>query len=241
MAKRDDKNDDADDRKSDGGADDGADDDGGKEREDDAEEGSSDAEGESPEGDDDEAQGEDPEGSAEKGLARRSTGLEVGDDVAAVVGDGAEGEGEGEEQHAVQQMGVQRYVIAAFLTATMLGAYVLGLTVHGVWAWASNRDFFALRFPAAAAVADESKMTWGTVFGAVVAVAYAVRQYRNPEVRTWTDDVASELTKVKWPSKKEVTNSTIVVIAASAFAMVYLFLLDRLWGFVTSLIYGAGT
>lgn len=173
-------------------------------------------------------------------LARRAGGdLEVGDDVASVTADGVEGDVE--EQHAIAQLGAQRYVIAAFIVATMLGAYVLGLTIHGVWAWASNRDFFALRLPAAAAVSDESKMTWGTIVGAVIALAYAVRQYRDPEVRTWTDDVAAELTKVKWPTKKEVTNSTIVVIAASTFAMVYLFLLDRLWGFVTGLIYGAGT
>lgn len=222
MAKRDEQNDDADDRESDDRESDAED------RKDDPEDGPS------------EGQDGDADAPAEKGLARvGGDGLEVGDDVAAVVGEGGElAEG---EDHTVQAMGVQRYVIAAFLAATMLGAYVLGLTVHGVWAWASNRDFFALRFPAAAAVADESKMTWGTVFGAVVAVVYAVRQYRNPEVRTWTDDVASELTKVKWPSRKDVTNSTIVVIAASVFAMVYLFLLDRLWGFVTGLIYGAGT
>lgn len=189
-------------------------------------------------GDEDDAQPD--EGGRAGALARRAGGdLEVGDDVASVTAEGVEGDVE--EQHAIAQLGAQRYVIAAFIVATMLGAYVLGLTIHGVWAWASNRDFFALRLPAAAAVSDESKMTWGTIVGAVIALAYAVRQYRDPEVRTWTDDVAAELTKVKWPTKKEVTNSTIVVIAASTFAMVYLFLLDRLWGFVTGLIYGAGT
>jgi preprotein translocase subunit SecE len=183
---------------------------------------------------DDGAEGGDGERAIVRSSARE---LEVGDDVAAAV----EGDAEGEEQHAVQALGAQRYVIAAFIIATMLGAYVLGLTIHGVWAWASNRDFFALNLPQAAAVSDESKMTIGTTVGAVLALAYAVRQYRDPEVRAWTDDVAGELTKVKWPTKKDVTSSTIVVIAASTFAMVYLFLLDRLWAFVTGLIYGAGT
>ena len=45
--------------------------------------------------------------------------------------------------------------------------------------------------------------------------------------------------KVTWPSKKEVTNSTMVVIAASTFATVFLALLDRFWGFVTNLVYGS--
>jgi len=40
---------------------------------------------------------------------------------------------------------------------------------------------------------------------------------------------------VSWPSKKEVTNSTVVVILTGAFATVYLALLDRL-GVVTSLV-----
>ena len=230
MAKRDDQDDDADDRASQPQA---GDDDGADEREV-PEDAAPDADYESEEGraEGDEQDDEDPA----RGPVGRERVIEVGDDLAA----GADGELV-EEDHSVHQMGAQRYVIAAFLVATMLGAYVLGLTVHGVWAWASNRDFFALRLPAAAAVPDESKMTYGTVFGAVVAIAYAVKQYRDPEVRTWTDDVAAELTKVKWPSQKDVTNSTIVVIAASAFAMVYLFLLDRLWGFVTGLIYGAGS
>ena len=43
------------------------------------------------------------------------------------------------------------------------------------------------------------------------------------------DEVAAELAKVTWPSKKEVTNSTMVVIVDERFATVYLALLDRFW------------
>jgi preprotein translocase subunit SecE len=68
-----------------------------------------------------------------------------------------------------------------------------------------------------------------------------MRTYRRPDVREWTDEVASELLKVKWPTKKDVTNSTIVVIAASAVATIYLALLDRLWSFVTGIVYGTGS
>jgi preprotein translocase subunit SecE len=46
--------------------------------------------------------------------------------------------------------------------------------------------------------------------------------------------------KVKWPNRKEVQASTIVVLATSAVATAYLFLLDRFWGFVTDLVYGSG-
>jgi preprotein translocase subunit SecE len=77
------------------------------------------------------------------------------------------------------------------------------------------------------------------LIGAVAGVAAAVYAYRRPDVRTWTNEVAAELAKVTWPSKKEVTNSTMVVIATGAFATIFLALLDRFWGFVTNLVYGS--
>jgi len=58
-------------------------------------------------------------------------------------------------------------------------------------------------------------------------------------VRDWADEVAIELSRVTWPTREQVTNGTIVVIVASAVAAVYVALLDRFWGFVTTLVYGA--
>jgi preprotein translocase subunit SecE len=45
-------------------------------------------------------------------------------------------------------------------------------------------------------------------------------------------DVRAELKKVTWPSKAEVTSTTIVVIVATVFFGIYLFLMDALasWG-----------
>ena len=77
------------------------------------------------------------------------------------------------------------------------------------------------------------------IAGAIAGVAAAFYAYRRPDIRTWTNDVASELAKVTWPTKKEVTSSTMVVIVTSAFATVYLALMDRFWGFVTNLVYGS--
>ena len=55
------------------------------------------------------------------------------------------------------------------------------------------------------------------------------------------DPLAAELAKVKWPTRKEVSNSTVIVIATGAIATLYLALLDRLWSFVTDLFYGTGS
>lgn len=150
-------------------------------------------------------------------------------------------EEEGDEGQAAAALGIQRYVLAAFFAAGILGAYVLGKLVHGIWAWASNKDWFHNALPTLAAFTDEQKTNYGTVVGALVALVLVVRTYRRPEVRAWADEVANELSKVKWPTRKEVSSSTIVVIAASAVATIYLALLDRLWSFVTDLFYGTGS
>ncbi len=139
------------------------------------------------------------------------------------------------------QLGVDRYVMAGFFAGGMISAYVLGRAIQGLWGAASNKDWFSRALPRLAAVADDDKALYSTILGGLIALLVVVRTYRKPSVRTWTDEVASELTKVVWPSRKEVVNSTMIVVVASAFATVYLALLDRLWAFVTNIVYGDGS
>jgi len=77
--------------------------------------------------------------------------------------------------------------------------------------------------------------------GGIISLVAVIYLYRREDIRLWADKVADELNKVKWPTKKDVTNSTLVVIAASTVATLYLALLDRLWAFVTNLVYGTGS
>ena len=51
------------------------------------------------------------------------------------------------------------------------------------------------------------------------------------------NEVAEELSKVTWPSRKEVTNSTTVVVLTTVFATVFFALMDRFWSFITDKIY----
>jgi len=196
-----------------------------------------------------------PDSGADASLAvRKGSDLDVAssaddvgeehDDAAAEAPEGQaqdDGAGEDAEAAAARPLGSDRYVMAGFFGAAILGAYVLGKAIHGIWSNLSNRDWFSRAVPALAAVVDEDKSTYATVIAGVVAVIVTLRTYRRPDVREWTDEVASELIKVKWPTKKDVTNSTIVVIAASAVATLYLALLDRLWSFVTGIVYGTGS
>jgi len=185
------------------------------------------------------------EGSDASLVVRESSDLET------VAGDSEEEESEGSEQGeavaddseevVTRQLGADRYVMAGFFAAAILGGYVLGKTVQTIWSDLASRDWFSQSLPSLAAVSEESRTTFAMVFGGIVALVLVLRTYRRPDVRAWTDEVASELMKVKWPTKKDVTNSTLVVIAAISFATLYLALLDRLWSFVTSIVYGTGS
>jgi preprotein translocase subunit SecE len=180
-----------------------------------------------------------PEASEEEApLVKR----EAADDVApSAVAEGDTEGAESEEESAAAQLGIERYVLAAFFASGMLLAYVVGRLVHGIWGALANEDWFSRALPAVAAVGDEEKTTIGMVVGGIVALIVVLRLFRNPEIRTWADEVASELAKVKWPTRKEVTSATLVVITATTVATIYLALLDRFWGFVTNIVYGDGS
>ncbi len=193
--------------------------------------------------------GSEPEEGSEDALARVEDESEDSperdasdEDSSAKAQDEAAAEGEAElDGEAAGQLGTERYVLAGFFVAGMLGGFVAGRAIHALWSGVSNKDWFSTAVPRLAAIADEDKSTISLLIGAVIALIVVIRTYRKPEVRTWTDEVASELAKVKWPTRKEVWNSTVIVIAASTAATVYLALLDRLWEFLTTIVYGNGS
>jgi preprotein translocase subunit SecE len=62
--------------------------------------------------------------------------------------------------------------------------------------------------------------------------------WRNEEIFGLATEVAGELRKVTWPSRKETFSSTIVVIVTSIIASLILGLFDGMWSWVTRMIYG---
>jgi preprotein translocase subunit SecE len=184
-----------------------------------------------------EAASEVPEGEEASLAKREAADLEPS---AVAEGDTEDAEAE-EDDSAAAQLGIERYVLAAFFAGGMLLAYIAGRIIHDVWAVLANEDWFSRALPAMAAVGDDEKTTLGLVVGGVIALIVVLRLFRNPEIRTWADEVASELAKVKWPTKKEVTSATFIVITATTVATIYLTLLDRFWGFVTNIVYGDGS
>lgn len=178
----------------------------------------------------------DAERASSTDLAARSELVEPGAaDLSAVQDESAEGPA------VASQLGVRKYVMAGFFVAGMLVAYVGSQLVFAIWAKLANKEWFARAVPLLAAVPDESKITYATIAAAALSLVLVVRTYRRADMRVWSDDVASELARCKWPTKKEVTNYTTVVLIASALATSYLALLDRFYSFVTNLVYGSGS
>jgi preprotein translocase subunit SecE len=198
----------------------------------------------------DEDEASEGEGSSETMRAADDEALvKVGDGERGDAGDepspdeGAEGgEGdEGDEGMAAAQLGSDRYVLAGFFAAGMLGAYVLGRALQSAWISAASKDWFSQNLPRLTAVSDDDKGMYSILLGGLISAVLTYRTYKRPDIRTWSDEVAAELGKVVWPSRKEVTSSTFIVIVASAAATIYLALLDRLWAFVTNIVYGDGS
>lgn len=137
------------------------------------------------------------------------------------------------------QLGVQKYVHAAFFGAGILFAYLMGQILATIWNRLAEWPAAVRAVPQLLRYAEDERPTLTMTVGAILAIIVVVRIYQKETIRRWADEVAAELAKVVWPDKEMVTNGTIVVIVASAIATVYVALLDRFWGFVTTLVYGA--
>ena len=143
------------------------------------------------------------------------------------------------EGGVVEHLGVFKYVFAAFFGAGIGVAWLTGKMLTAAWSHLVEWPWAVRALPMLLRYAEDERTTYTTALGAVVGVIAVIFCLRNEGIRRWADDVAIELSKVTWPKKDTVTNGTIVVIAAGLFATVYVGLLDRLWGFVTMLVYGA--
>jgi len=132
-----------------------------------------------------------------------------------------------DEAAAPMQLGTRRFVYAAYMAGAIGVAFMLSKIGNLVWqrleAWK----------PEVGDPRDDLIMPVAAVIGAAVALYY----WRKLSARQYAEEVASELSQVTWPSRQEVTNSTTVVIVATAFATIFFALMDRFWAFVTDLVY----
>jgi preprotein translocase subunit SecE len=153
-----------------------------------------------------------------------------GADKAEASDDGDAPAGGGDDDVIVPtQLGTRRFVYAAYFAAGIAVAFLLSKFIDTGWTKLS------LWKPQFGEPREEIVMTGSAIAGTLVAVYY----YRDPKTRTLVDEIASELSKVSWPDRPTVMNSTLVVIVTTLVATTFFALMDRFWGFVTNLVYGA--
>jgi preprotein translocase subunit SecE len=126
------------------------------------------------------------------------------------------------------QLGTKRFVYAPYFAGAIGIAFVASKVLDFAW--------FRLQTykPAIGEPRDEIIMLVSGLIGAGVATYYWMRT----RARELAEEVATEMSKVTWPSRDEVTNGTVVVIITTIVSTVFLALMDRFWGFISNLVYG---
>jgi len=137
------------------------------------------------------------------------------------------------------EMGSARYVHAAFFAAGILSAYICAKLLLAAWNALADWPEAVRQLPVLIQYGEDERATATLVLGALLGVVLVFWNYRKESVRNWAGEVASELSRVTWPNKETVTNGTMVVLVATLVGTVYVALLDRFWGYLTNLVYGA--
>jgi preprotein translocase subunit SecE len=116
-------------------------------------------------------------------------------------------------------MGPNKYVHLLFAVGSLFAAFLLAKT--GEWIW----SYFA----------KPNDMVVNGVALLVAGVAGVVA-YKNESVFAAAYDVTRELEKVSWPTRKETSAATIVVLVTVSVAALLLSGFDLLWGSLSTLV-----
>jgi preprotein translocase subunit SecE len=114
-------------------------------------------------------------------------------------------------------MGPNKFVHLTFAIGGILAAFLLSRAGDWVWSFFAKPNDLAINGVAI-----------------VVAAVAAVATYRNERVFSSVVDVTRELEKVSWPTRKETSAATVVVLVTVIISAVILSSFDALWAFFTN-------
>jgi preprotein translocase subunit SecE len=104
-----------------------------------------------------------------------------------------------------------------FALAGLLGAFILSRTTDWVWSYFAKPNDLLIN-----------------LLAILVAGTAALVAYRNERVFASIVDVTRELEKVTWPTRKETTAATIVVLVTVLLSALILSGFDAIWSFFTN-------
>jgi len=124
-------------------------------------------------------------------------------------------------------LGLMKYVYIVYFAGTLLLAWLLSNLTESIWTFMNlNLSWIA-------------KPIHGAVVVASVGVAAIVGWYmwKSPKINRLSIEVVTELSKVTWPARNELSASTLVVVVISVLAAIILGLFDFFWAWFTDMIY----
>jgi preprotein translocase subunit SecE len=116
-------------------------------------------------------------------------------------------------------MGPNKVVHLMFAVGALLLAFLLSKSGDWLWSYFAKPNDLILNGAAL-----------------LVAATAGVVAYRNERVFTAAIEVSRELEKVTWPTRKETSAATVVVIVTVGIAAVVLQVFDSLWSFLANWI-----
>ena len=114
-------------------------------------------------------------------------------------------------------MGPNKFVHLTFAIGGLLLAFLLAHVVDWGWSYFAKPNDLAVN-----------------AFAILITGTAAVLTYRNEKIYASVVDVTRELEKVTWPTRKETSAATIVVIVTVLIAAAILSSFDALWSFFTN-------
>ena len=114
-------------------------------------------------------------------------------------------------------MGPNKFVHLTFALGAILLAFLVSRASDWVWSYFAKPNELAVN-----------------LFAIVVAGSAALVAYRNERVFASIVDVTRELEKVSWPTRKETSAATVVVLVTVLISAVILSSFDALWAFFTN-------
>ena len=123
---------------------------------------------------------------------------------------------------AQQENAPNKPVHLIYLVGAVVLFYLLQWSIDWIWGYLAT---------------SPSDFTISMIAGVVASIT-AITLYRNDRIYHLSNEVATELKKVTWPTAKEVRAATLVVIVMAIVSAIILGLFDFVWSNLTELVYG---
>lgn len=117
-------------------------------------------------------------------------------------------------------MGNAKWIHMMFVLGGLIACYLAIQITQWVW------GFFA-----------KPQELYVSLIGIAVAGGGTFALWRNKQMFQKASDIANELAKVTWPTRKETSAATVVVIVTTIIFSAFLGIFDLIWSWATGAIY----